>query len=701
MNKHLRRAVLMSAVMASPAVLLPTAAYASTTPAVPLVGLDVPGAGVTVGGPTVPIDVSVDQATGADAFLRILFVGAAQNLRVSDDSGTDLPIVPIAGMPNEATIDIGAADTDGDGIPGAPLVNGTTHLHVAAIGHSDHAVEDIFQLNAAAVDGATGQPIGHSQPKTADLRSFEPFTKTSYGPAGSGSSQFTGASIVGGPETTTLVLSSRAEPSFTRMVFPADQLAAAGYTPAQFAAAVQVSFFLNDGPLTVLPWSTQDDGSLVLQTPVSATPAPNASDKFEQLRFHTPWDFPAGRLTTQLFRLAPDNTVLGADTQTLQFERGRVPITYHPLAATRVLDTRNRIGVTGTTAIAPGATLALNLAGTHGVAANATAVVLNVTATAPSAPGVLSVHAHGWLVGAGSNLNWTRGQTIANQVVVPLQNGKADFVNHSNGTVHIVADLQGYYAATTPLASGYTATTPTRILDTRNRVGTPLTTPVPAGGSVILTVPGLDPHTTAVTLNLTATGPTAAGFATVYPHGHTEPTASSLNWTRGQTIANLVTVPVTDGRIVLHNHSSGAVHLIADLQGTYTTDPDAPDFIPTEPTRLLDTRNHTGVTTTTPLAPGASVTLPVSRLGFDDATQTLRPLTAIVLNLTATAPTASGFLSAHPTGATTNASNLNWTRGQTIPNLAVTPVTNGTITLTNHSTGTVHLIADAYGYFTH
>jgi len=75
---------------------------------------------------------------------------------------------------------------------------------------------------------------------------------------------------------------------------------------------------------------------------------------------------------------------------------------------------------------------------------------------------------------------------------------------------------------------------------------------------------------TAVVLNVTATGPTASSFVTVYPDGGTRPVTSDLNFTAGETIPNLVVVPVgADGKVDFYN-DAGSVNLIADLSGYYT-----------------------------------------------------------------------------------------------------------------------------------
>lgn len=75
---------------------------------------------------------------------------------------------------------------------------------------------------------------------------------------------------------------------------------------------------------------------------------------------------------------------------------------------------------------------------------------------------------------------------------------------------------------------------------------------------------------TAVVLNVTVTNPTQAGHLIVHPHGVGRPNASNLNYTPGQTVANLVVVPVVDGRVTFFNNA-GSVDVIADLNGYFTS----------------------------------------------------------------------------------------------------------------------------------
>jgi Bacterial Ig-like domain (group 3) len=252
------------------------------------------------------------------------------------------------------------------------------------------------------------------------------------------------------------------------------------------------------------------------------------------------------------------------------------------------------------------------------------------------------------------------------------------------------------------IAGGFIPLTPARVLDTRNGTGAPVG-PVAAGGTAHLVVLG---HggipaggVSAVALNVTVTGPTGGGYVTVYADGTTKPTASNLNFTAGQTIPNLVVVPVgANGAVALFNGSTGTTQLVADVAGYYVTGtPTVPGaFGPLTSARVLDTRNGTG-TTAGPVAASATVHLAVLGVGGIPAFG----VSAVVLNVTVTGPTSGGFITVYPDAAPKpTASNLNYTRGRTIANLVVVPIgAHGSIALYNGSAGSTQLIADVAGYY--
>jgi hypothetical protein len=116
------------------------------------------------------------------------------------------------------------------------------------------------------------------------------------------------------------------------------------------------------------------------------------------------------------------------------------------LVLSRLLDTRNGVGVPKA-AVAAGGTVHLQVLGRGGVpVSGVSAVVLNVTVTAPTKPGYLTVYGDGSARPGASNLNFVAGQTVPNLVIAAVgANGKVDLYNGSAGTVQRTADVSGYY----------------------------------------------------------------------------------------------------------------------------------------------------------------------------------------------------------------------------------------------------------------
>ena len=123
-----------------------------------------------------------------------------------------------------------------------------------------------------------------------------------------------------------------------------------------------------------------------------------------------------------------------------------------------------------------------------------------------------------------------------------------------------------------PTAPEFFPVQPSRILDSRDGTGAAKGR-VSAHGTVELQVLGHGGIPTsgvgAVVMNVTATNADAIGYVTVWPTGVDRPLASNLNFLAGQSVANLVIVPVgANGRVSLYNNG-GFTDLIADVLGWY------------------------------------------------------------------------------------------------------------------------------------
>ena len=213
------------------------------------------------------------------------------------------------------------------------------------------------------------------------------------------------------------------------------------------------------------------------------------------------------------------------------------------------------------------------------VPAAATAAVLNVTMVDAAGGGYLTVHAAGSPRPTTSNVNTTApGQTVANQVIVPITADGIDVFSYPGG--HLLVDVAGYYTGATAPVSDiglFVPVTPTRFLDTRsadNPIGAHLR-PSPdftvernyVGRSPV------PPTASAVVMNTTLDNSRGAGFVTSYGAGSgSRPNVSTLNvGGKGRTVANHTITTVTTRGVAFY--TSGGGHIIADISGYFTGSP--------------------------------------------------------------------------------------------------------------------------------
>ncbi|MCB0995793.1 MAG: hypothetical protein KDB21_11915, partial [Acidimicrobiales bacterium] len=129
-------------------------------------------------------------------------------------------------------------------------------------------------------------------------------------------------------------------------------------------------------------------------------------------------------------------------------------------------------------------------------------------------------------------------------------------------------------------------------------------------------------------------------------------------------------------------------------------EPKEGQMTPVAPVRVLETRPSNGSTITqtgyTGAKPGAGQEIVVQVTGNGGVPA---GATAAVLNVTVTQPDANGFLVVYACGQTRpTAANLNWTAGQTIPNLVIAPLDAQGRTCI-YVLSSTHVIADVSGYY--
>ena len=354
---------------------------------------------------------------------------------------------------------------------------------------------------------------------------------------------------------------------------------------------------------------------------------------------------------------------------------------YVPLAPSRVLDTRTGVGVSTAAFLQGQSFLRLQLAGRGGVpASGAVAVLLNTTVTDSAGGGHLSVVPTPGAAPSVSNLNFRAGQTVANLVLADLAaDGSVQIYNGSFGAANVVADVQGYYTSGTPVSGGLAPMEPRRILDSRTGVGiqagpVPAFFAAPAG-----TAQGLPAGVGSVLLNVTATNTTAGGYVGLAVGPGSKP-VSNLNYGPGDTVPNLVLAPVVDGQVQFARGGSDAVDVIVDLFGYYSSTPlpasESPFGLtgPLNAMRIMDTRVDPNPNQQWADLGGRDHYTEYE-LKLDNFPQIQAGTGAVVLNVTVTNTTGSGYVALFPSGTPAPlASNLNFSAGQTRANAVVAKV---------------------------
>lgn len=383
---------------------------------------------------------------------------------------------------------------------------------------------------------------------------------------------------------------------------------------------------------------------------------------------------------------------------------------YAPISPLRVLDTRTTIGGHHSK-VGPGGTVTITLPSSHqALWGGITAMALNLTVTGETAPrGYITAYATGSARPTASNLNYVKGVTRANHVIVPVSSTNRVTLYNCCGSVDLIADVEGVFdQATMHVDSGYDyfPARPTRMLDTRDtahwrygalKPGYEASIPIDFGAQ-------WRPATAAFAVNVTAVSPSGGGYLTAFAGDADPRRTSTVNYTTHVTTANLAITPVeichTSGcsgipEIRVYNGGSRAVHVLVDVVGFYGSRSVEPGlrFTPIAPTRVVDTRIGQAAHPFGP-AEQQSVVTPSSIAGYDTY--------ALAENVTAVTPTTNTYLTLWPqyTGETRpGVSTLNAAAGSTVANGALTEVGPGNVFDVYNSSGTTNVLVDVSGRF--
>ncbi|HEX6521418.1 MAG TPA: PKD domain-containing protein [Streptosporangiaceae bacterium] len=308
------------------------------------------------------------------------------------------------------------------------------------------------------------------------------------------------------------------------------------------------------------------------------------------------------------------------------------------------------------------------------------AAYLDVTVSNPKMTGSLFVYPDGTARPADAAVQFAAGRGSSNTV---LADPTVDFYNASSGPIGLTVHTYGLEVTST--SSGgqdgdtYAADGPVRVLGA---------TTVPGGGYVTLPVAGrngVPAKADAVVLDVTASGTRNAGYLTAYAAGTPNPGIHHADWVAGQMATGLAVVPLTSGKVVLHNSSRGSAVFTADVVGYFNYYGTASVFLPVRALRLLDVR--IGARSSVKLRIGGRDGLPASGTS------------AAAVDLTAGGASRSGTIVGWADGtARPVATSISYDAGSTAADAALIPVgSDGEIDLFNAGPSAATLIVDLNG----
>lgn len=256
-------------------------------------------------------------------------------------------------------------------------------------------------------------------------------------------------------------------------------------------------------------------------------------------------------------------------------------------------------------------------------------------------------------------------------------------------------------AASRTNAGNYHPLTPDRVVDSRSGLGTAKGAVTPGSDRLIDPTPAGVPTSgvSAVVVTVTVVSAVGDGWLTAYPDGASLPNTSTINYRAGWTGAATATVPVGASGKFRVSAGKGATDFLVDVIGYYSTATAAGTgalLTDEDPLRVFDSRTNGGAV--------VSGTTRTQRFRYADKSGSA--LSAVAVTLTATSPSARGWLTAWSgAGSRPLASTVNYGPGETSANTTIVPVRNEgngiySYAVTVGGSGSTQMLIDEVGLYT-
>ena len=395
---------------------------------------------------------------------------------------------------------------------------------------------------------------------------------------------------------------------------------------------------------------------------------------------------------------------------------------FHSLTPSRLVDTRINRGIAGMVQPGDGRLgdpnpvhrLATKLnhefrvTGVGGVPASGVgSVLLNVTAFGGTRAGSLAIiqkpprvdsvfqdqGSFRSVATATSQVHWLPGDIVTSQVLVRVGvGGRVRVVNRSLGATHLTVDVVGWYDESQPGQNGLglVAVAPTRVVDSRTGVGTPMGAFPPNQQRAVQLRPGdvVPAEAQGLVASVTASPIGGTTYAVAWPSNAPRPVLGSVSATAGRAQSNLVTSMLSpSGEWGLFNGPTTA-NLAADVQGYFATQ--------TGTSRRVTTVSPVKVYGAGPIGANSTVTVAVgSKLAG------IANPVAVYVNVALTGVSGAGYLTTDATAGPTGALALRYLPGRDRANLVLVRLApDNTFKIRNVGAGGGTLNVDLVGVVT-
>lgn len=387
---------------------------------------------------------------------------------------------------------------------------------------------------------------------------------------------------------------------------------------------------------------------------------------------------------------------------------------FTPLWNNKLLDTSTGFGTWSGDAgkVPANGTLTFPISGRAGIADwGVSAVSLTIKVVTPATNGFLAIHPSDDSDNVPT-VAFTGGETTTGADFTRVTpTGQLTVANHSGSAVHVFISTDGYFQ-NGDRESDQTIYEPleTKVLwDSRNSTGLPAqTTPIPAWSSIDVQVAGRAgvpeecDQAGAVALNVVAIQQTADGLIKINP-SDAPLSEAAVAYTQNDYNNSAFTISQLSctGKLKITNESGGTVHVSLSVRGYFTWydgDQTGANFKPGTPATVLNTATGVGTGgSTTQLAPNASIIVNVS--GASGVPVNTVAAAALQINVPSTPQ--GGWISLRPEDEPDpNISSMHYQANEAATGFdTVIPSGLGRVSITNHSSGGVHLNITTRGFY--